>query len=95
MGQKLGKYLRALRQRRGLGLKRAAPELQISYTYLSKLENGKVEPSDETMERLARYYSVAVEDLPLTEGRLPPDVRRILEDHPEEAIDLLRRRFGR
>ncbi|HEX3902122.1 MAG TPA: helix-turn-helix transcriptional regulator, partial [Polyangia bacterium] len=33
----LGEYLRSLRQKRGVGLKGAAPKVGVSYTYLSKI----------------------------------------------------------
>lgn len=95
MRRGFGHYLRTLRENKGLGLKRVAPELGISYTFLSKLENGKVQPSDEVLERLANYYSIDDEQLTAQTGRLPADVKRILEEHPEEAVALLRSRFGR
>ena len=95
MSQILGRYLRGLREQRGVSLKTAAPALEISYTYLSKLENGKQDPSDDTLRRLAHYYGVSEDQVALAAGRLPVDVQEILERHPSEAVDLLRRRFGR
>jgi transcriptional regulator with XRE-family HTH domain len=90
-----GRYLRALREGRGLSLKRAAPALSISYTYLSKLENGRQDASDDTLRRLAVYYGVSEDEIALAAGRLPADVQQILEKHPSEAVELLRRKFGR
>lgn len=91
----VGRRLRALRKKRGLGLKRVAPEIGVSYTYLSKVENGKAAVSESVIERLAKYYSVDDESLAAQAGHLPDDVKEILANHPEEALALLRRHFGR
>ena len=95
MGKEFGSYLRDLRQKTHLGIKQVGPEVGVSYSYLSKLENGLVEPSEETLRKLATYYGVNEERLNTIAGRLPPDVSRILSEKPEEAVELLRSRFGR
>ena len=95
MGSQFGSYLRGIRRERGIGLKRVAPQVDLSYTFLSKLENGHVEPSGETIERLARFYGIASEEMALAAGKLPRDVVDILREHPDEAVALLRARFGR
>jgi len=40
-----GVLLRDLRRKKGIGIKQLAPELAVSYTYLSKLEHNQVRPS--------------------------------------------------
>jgi transcriptional regulator with XRE-family HTH domain len=75
-------------------LKQAAPEIGVSYTYLSKLENGHVEPSDETLRRLAAYYGVDGDALGALAGRLPADVTAYLQEDPERVLALLRSHFG-
>lgn len=94
MATDFGKKLRDLRTRLGLGLKTVAPEIGVSYTFLSKVENGKVAASERVIERLAKYYSVNDETLAAQAGHLPDDVKDILANHPEEALALLRRHFG-
>jgi len=49
----LGPTLREIRRESGVSLKAAGPELGVSYTYLSKIENGYVTPSAGFIERLA------------------------------------------
>jgi transcriptional regulator with XRE-family HTH domain len=94
VGKEFGEYLRGLRQETGRGIKQVGPEVGVSYSYLSKLENGLLDPSEGTIEKLAAYYGVDVERLKTAAGRLPPDVARILAERPEEAVALLRSRFG-
>lgn len=90
----LGAYLRDLRLQKQKSLKRAAPELGLSVSYLSKMETGKLVPSQETAARLANYYGVDVESINALAGRLPDDVVRILQGNPDAAIRLLREKFG-
>lgn len=91
---RLGKHLRDLRKKKQKSLKKAAPELEVSPSYLSKMENGKVMPSQQTAERLANYYDTDVESLNVMAGRLPEDVIDILQGNPAEAIKFLRERFS-
>jgi hypothetical protein len=44
---KFGRILKKLRTQSGKGIKRLAPELRVSYSYLSKLENEEIGPSEE------------------------------------------------
>jgi transcriptional regulator with XRE-family HTH domain len=90
-----GEILRELRNRTGIGIKRLAPELGISYTYLSKLENLEIRPSEELVDRIARYFKYDRDRLLLSAGKVPPEVLNILRENPDEAIEFLRMRFGR
>ncbi len=87
-------YLKALRRRKGVGLKRAAPELGVSYTYLSKIENSRSNPSAELLERMAKYYDADKDELLVLADRIPEDIQAILRENPREALDFLRRRFS-
>lgn len=93
--QGLGKTLRALRARTGLGIKQVAPRLGITYTYLSKLENDEKRPSKDLIERIADYYGEDTDRLLVTAGRVPAEVLTILQSEPEKALAFLRQRFGR
>jgi transcriptional regulator with XRE-family HTH domain len=89
-----GEALRSLRTAQGLGLKRLAPELGVTYGYLSKLENDLVRPSPELIHRVARYFAYEEDVLFRLAEKIPPDVLNILREHPEEAVSYLRERFG-
>ncbi len=90
-----GQLLRQLRIKSGLGIKRLAPELGVNYTYLSKLENNEVGPSEKMVGRVARYFNYDRDRLLLTAGKVPPEILEILRNNPDEAIGFLRERFGR
>jgi len=89
-----GEVLRELRTQAGVGIKRLAPELGVTYTYLSKLESNHVRPSHELVKKVAHYFNYDEDRLLLTADKIPPDVLRILQEHPEEAIQFLKERFG-
>lgn len=90
-----GRLFRRLRTETGLGIKRLAPELGVSYTYLSKLENNELTPSEEFVQRAARYFKTDRDQMLLSAGKVPPEVLKILREHPEDAVELLRAKFGR
>jgi len=91
---KFARILRDLRTRTGKGIKRLAPELGVSYSYLSKLENDEIGPSQELIERIADHFEYDREKLMLSAGKVPAELVEILQDHPDEAIKLLRERFA-
>lgn len=90
-----GDILRDLRGKTGMGIKRLAPDLGVSYTYLSKLENNQIRPSEELVGRVAKYFDYDRDQLLLAADKIPPEISQILRDHPEEAIAFLRARFGK
>jgi transcriptional regulator with XRE-family HTH domain len=89
-----GAILRELREEQGMGIKKLAPELGVSYTYLSKLEHDQIRPSAELVGRVARYFRYDEDRLMLAADRVPPEIVAILREHPDEALAYLRRRFG-
>ena len=89
-----GRLLRNLRHKSGVSIKRLAPELGVTYSYVSKLENGSTLPSEDLVYRTADYFSMDASALLLAAGKVPPDVLRILQAHPEDAVAFLRKRFG-
>jgi len=89
-----GQILRGLRTRSGIGIKRLAPELQVNYTYLSKLENNEINPSAELVNRVAEYFDYNRDTLLLSAGKIPQEILEILREHPDDALKFLRERFG-
>jgi transcriptional regulator with XRE-family HTH domain len=89
----LGKTIKRLRAQEGVGIKTLGPRLGVDPTYLSKLENDRARPSQAVIRRIARYFHYDSEELSLLAGRVPPDVQKILQDNPREAIAFLRKRF--
>jgi HTH-type transcriptional regulator, competence development regulator len=95
MEMEFGVKLRELRTKAGIGIKRLAPELEVNYTYLSKLENNQVRPSQQLVERVAKYFQYDRDLLLLSADIVPPEIVEILREHPEDALQYLRERFGR
>jgi len=93
--EEFGDILRELRGKAGVGIKRLAPELGVTYSYLSKLESNQIRPSEELVGRVADYFHYDRDRLLLAADKIPPEIRQILREHPDDALDFLRERFGR
>ena len=89
-----GEILRELRTDAGVGIKRLAPDLGVSYSYLSKLENNDVAPSERLVGRIAEHFNYSRDRLLLAAGKVPPEVLQILQENPDQAIQFLREHFG-
>jgi transcriptional regulator with XRE-family HTH domain/quercetin dioxygenase-like cupin family protein len=61
--EKIGQRLRAVREARGIGLREAARQLDVSASFLSQLETGKSQPSVSTLYSLTRLLDVSVDQL--------------------------------
>jgi site-specific DNA-methyltransferase (adenine-specific) len=92
--RELGCRLRQERVSRNWSLVDLARRLEVSKGYLSRLECGKARPAAAMITRLGRLWKLDTEALLVSAGFLPDDVKRILHDHPVEAVTLLRDSFG-
>ncbi len=90
-----GKILKSIRLERGIGIKKLASDIGVSYTYISKLENDKSMPSSDFIKRIADYFNYNSDKLYVSANKLPHDVEEIIRDNPEEAINYLRDMFRR
>lgn len=90
---KFSTLLKQLRQKRGVSIKKLAVELGVNYTYISKLENSKANPSPEVINRFAHYFDYNADELMIAAGKIPKDIKEILKNNPKEAIAYLRRKF--
>lgn len=93
-----GTRLKELRKQTGLSQRDLADRVGIDFTYLSKIENQKVEPPSElVIRRLARDLAalLAVDETELADelitlaGKIPSDLAQTLSQHPE-ALRFLR-----
>jgi HTH-type transcriptional regulator, competence development regulator len=80
-------FLRRLRFKRGLGLREAARGLEISPSYLSKLERDKdVPPRMQVLERIAEFYGVPLDSLVFrTDNRRFDEVQEKTKESPNKA----------
>lgn len=97
---KFGQRVRELRQQKGMTLRELAPQVGVGYSYLSKVERGRLDfgdsPSEALIHRLADVLEGDEEELLLMAGRIPvsishrilalPDVFRTLAKCDDEQL---------
>ncbi|HEV8329487.1 MAG TPA: helix-turn-helix transcriptional regulator [Nitrospiraceae bacterium] len=66
--------LKRLREKQGLSVRALASKASMSYTYVSNVENGKVDPSLSALKRLAKALGVTASQL-IREDRAKPNRR--------------------
>lgn len=87
-----GDYLRELRKQAGLSQRELAQQAGIDFTYLSKIENSRVDPPGEaTMRALARALGADPEDLLARARKMPRDLKQLVAQGSSEKARLLRR----
>jgi HTH-type transcriptional regulator, competence development regulator len=75
-----GETIRRLRRETGLTQRQLAGELQIDFTYLSKLENGRGErPSERLVRGLAQRLDTDAEELLALAGRVPEEIGELAQ----------------
>jgi len=81
-----GDRLRALRHQKGLNQRDLADKVDIDFTYLSKIETGKMSPpSRDTIRKLADALGADLDELLVLAGRVPDDVKEVVtqsREHP-------------
>ena len=87
-----GSYLRDLRRARRLTQQQLADAVGVDFTYVSKIENGRVDPPGETtMRALARALGTEAEDLLARAHKMPRDLKQLVAQGSPEKTLLLRR----
>lgn len=81
---RFGEKIRELRKAKHLGQRALAEQVGISFTYLSKIENEKLDfgdyPSEELIRKLAEALGHDADELLLLAKKIPEDIRsRVLE----------------
>jgi transcriptional regulator with XRE-family HTH domain len=87
-----GDHLRGLRKQAGLSQRELAQRAEIDFTYLSKIENSRVDPpGEETLRKLARGVGADAEDLLARARKMPRNLKHLVEQGSPEKAMLLRR----
>jgi transcriptional regulator with XRE-family HTH domain len=81
---KFGEQIRAFRKAKGWSLRDLADRVGVGFTYLSRIENGRLNfgdyPSDALIHRLADALEVNEDELVILAERVPDRIRsRVLE----------------
>lgn len=89
-----GPLLRDLRKQRRLTQQQLADAVGVDYTYISKVENSRVDPPSEvTIRKIATVLDADPEDLLARAGKLVPELKDAAAAEPQLA--LLLRTIGR
>jgi transcriptional regulator with XRE-family HTH domain len=85
-----GERVRELRKSRGLNQRDLAARAGIDFTYLSKIENGRIEPpSEDVIRRVALALEADADELIVLADKFPSDLAQELKT--PERIKALRR----
>jgi HTH-type transcriptional regulator, competence development regulator len=85
-----GQRLRDLRKRKNLSQRDLAARVGIDFTYLSKIEGGRLNPPSEIIiKRIAQVLDADEDELINLAGKVPKDLKALLEESPQ-AVELLR-----
>ena len=94
--KQFGSMIREKRKVKGYTLRKFAGEVGISPTYLSRVEQGKVErpPTAERVQKMAELLGENADQWIAIAGRMPTDVSEIIKNEPEAMPALLRAAKG-
>jgi len=88
-----GERVRELRKAQGMSQRNLAERSGIDFTYLSKIENGRLEPpSEDVIRRIAEELNVSSDELIILADKLPSDLVRELKT--PERVSALRRELA-
>jgi HTH-type transcriptional regulator, competence development regulator len=94
-GQGFGATIRALRERRRIGLRQFARTIGVSATYLSKIERGEMPPpAEDRVKEIARLLGQDPDELLALAGKVASDLNEIIRNRPRETASFLRSTSG-
>ena len=81
-----GQQVRELRTAKKLSLRALAPKVGVGFTYLSKVENGKLDfgdyPSETLIRKLAKALDADLDELFLLAQMVPDRIRKRVLERP-------------
>ncbi len=91
---RFGEAVRALRTAQGLSLRALGERVGVSYAYISKVENGRLDfgdyPSADLIRRLALVLGGNEEMMLLAAEKIPETIRRRLFERPDAFRQIAR-----
>ena len=89
-----GERVRELRKAKNQTLRDVAAKVDINFTYLSKIENGKLDfsdfPSEKLIRKLAKALGGDVDELLLLAEKIPDEIRKRVVQRPDAFRKLAR-----
>lgn len=82
-----GQTIRTLRKAQNLTLRDLASKVKVTFTYLSKIENEKLDfgdyPSEAVIRKLANALNADPDELLLAAKKIPDDIRKRVIERPD------------
>jgi transcriptional regulator with XRE-family HTH domain len=76
-----GELLKSLRKERKISQRALAEKVGIDFTYISKMENGSIEPpAEDKILKMAEVFSVDPDKLLLAAKKVPKDLQKIITE---------------
>ncbi|NMG58912.1 XRE family transcriptional regulator [Geitlerinema sp. P-1104] len=93
MEASFGQVIRSARKELGLSQRGLAQQLELDFTYLSKLENDRADyaAKEEVIRSIAQCLNLNAEELVFLAGRTPRCYERFLKQHAQDLPPLFRR----
>ena len=88
-----GQKIKQARKNKGYSQRQLAKLIESDFTYLSKLENNRVDypPKEEKIRALAEHLELNAEELIFLAGRIPERDAQLLKQHYKTMPGLFRR----
>jgi transcriptional regulator with XRE-family HTH domain len=85
-----GELIRSLRMEKGLSLKELGEKADVNYVFLSKLERGLENPSEELVIKLAKAldYKGNINELVAKFGKVPESIKQLIIEDPSAVVEL-------
>ena len=92
---KFGAFVRQEREAREIGLREMAKMIEVSPTYVSKVERDEFPPpAEDKVRKIAKILKLDVDELLALAGRVSSDLSEIIRENPRELAALLRTTKG-
>lgn len=85
-----GRRFRAIRESRQLGIRALASKLHVSHTYISHIEAGRVNPSEDLIVKAAKIFRTDPNELVLAAGRIPSTILEYVKRYPRKTLSMFR-----
>ena len=84
---RFGQRVRELRNYKNLGQRALAEQVGVSFTYISKIENEKLDfgdyPSEDLIRKLAHILDAEEDDLLLLAEKIPAPIKKRVMERPD------------
>ena len=87
MAKRFGERIRELRKAKNIGQRALAEMIDVSHTYISKIENEKLDfsdyPSEKRIRKIAEALGADVDELLTLANKIPDDIKQRVIERPD------------